>query len=199
MSQPTEQTQIENAEAEFEPLKGFESDYEIQTTFPYNIKNKKTGKIIAEGEYRQNVYPCVNLNNKIYYKHILVAKQFIENPNNLPQVDHKNRIKTDYHLDNLRWVSQSENQKNKESYKGVNYEYVDDIPDDAIVVDSYGVHKFENYYYHDNVFYFYNGIQYRKLHIIEYKNGSKCVHMTDSNGENIGVYYNKFKKQYDLL
>ena len=184
---------------EFVPLLDHD-DYEILNQFPFTIRRKDNHLEVKEHN-NQEGYPRVHLNSQTYLKHRLIALQFIPNddPELKSQVDHKNRNKADYHLDNLRWVSQSENQKNKESYKGVNYEYVDDIPDDAIVVDSYGVHKFENYYYHDNVFYFYNGIQYRKLHIIEYKNGSKCVHMTDSNGENIGVYYNKFKKQYDLL
>ena len=50
MSQSVEQPQIENVddEAEFEPLKGIENDYEIQTTYPYNIRKKKTGRILAE-------------------------------------------------------------------------------------------------------------------------------------------------------
>lgn len=212
MSQPTEQTQIENAEAEFEPLKGFESDYEIQTTFPYNIKNKKTGKIIAEGEYRQNVYPCVSLNNKIYYKHILVAKQFIENPDNLPQVDHKNRIKTDYHLDNLRFVSSSENNKNKSNYKGIQYEFIDDIPDDAIVIDFYETKterkEFEEntyYYYHDdtnNEDIFYAKITdniYKILHINTNKSGNEFISMNDINNQKVSVYINRFKHQHDLI
>ena len=188
------------ATIEFVPLKDFENDYEILSQYPFTIRKKRNHYVISEWKDYKG-YIKIKLNQKHYFKHVIIAKQFIPNddPEHKTQVDHKNRNKADYHLDNLRWVSQSENQKNKESYKGVNYEYVDEIPDESIVVDTYGAHKFENYYYHDNVFYFYNGIQYRKLLIIELKNGSKCVHMTDSNGENIGVYYNKFKKQYDLL
>ena len=202
MSQPTEQTRIENAdyEAEFEPLRGFENDYEIQTTFPYNIKNRKTGRIVAEGEYRQNVYQC--LKKKTYYKHILVAKQFIDYPDNLPQVDHKNRIKTDYHIDNLRFVSNSDNGKNKQ-YLTVNtsihYEYVDEISNDAIVADEYGNQTFENYYFHDDIFYFFIGVQYRKLYINEKKNDSLFVNMITEEGKKIHVYYNKFKRLHDLI
>ena len=40
--------------AEFVSLKGFEDDYEIQTTYPFTIKMKSNQRIIAEGDYRQN-------------------------------------------------------------------------------------------------------------------------------------------------
>ena len=212
MSQPAEQTQIEtvegtmspfasqNDEAEFEPLKDFENDYEIQTTYPYNIRKKKTGRIIAEGDRGQG-YVQVRLNRKSYYKHRLIAKQFLENPDNLPEVDHINHDRSDYHLSNLRYVSRSTNQRNRtvSTINSIIYEYVDSISDEAIVVDEYNGHDFTDYYFHDDVFYFYNGVQYRKLHINQMKNGGLYVHMQDNEGKQVNILYSKFKKLHDLI
>ena len=78
------------------------------------------------------------------------------------------------------------------------YEYVDTIPDDAMKVDTYGKHRFDNYYFYDNVFYFYTGINYRKLHINDNKWGNKWVCLISEEGINVSVMYSKFKKEHDI-
>jgi hypothetical protein len=50
---------------------------------------------------------------KTFYMHLLVAKGFIENKNNLPVVDHKNSVTCDYRIDNLRWCTYSQNNSGK--------------------------------------------------------------------------------------
>ncbi len=51
--------------------------------------------------------------------HRLVALHYIPNPDNKPCVDHINRIKKDNRVENLRWVTNSENNINKTCVGGV--------------------------------------------------------------------------------
>lgn len=51
------------------------------------------------------------------YLHKIVAELFIPNPDNKPQVDHIDTNKLNNRVDNLRWVTQSENNHNPITYK----------------------------------------------------------------------------------
>tara|TARA_R110002126_G_scaffold97397_3_gene226995 strand:- start:1732 stop:2421 length:690 start_codon:yes stop_codon:yes gene_type:complete len=54
------------------------------------------------------VTTCIDSQKRIYL-HRLLALHFIPNPNNLPMIDHRNGIRTDNKLKNLRWVTRSQN------------------------------------------------------------------------------------------
>lgn len=61
---------------------------------------------------KREPYKRLRIKKKKHFVHRLIATAFIPNPNNLPQVDHINRNKEDNRPINLRWVDNSENQKN---------------------------------------------------------------------------------------
>ena len=180
-----------------------DDDYEICTKYPYQIRRKSDQYIIAEN-IKDDGYIRCKLNRNDYYKHRLIAIQWIPNPDNLPEVDHINHIRDDNHLENLRWVTHSTNDKNRiiaTANTNIKYEYFDKIDDDAIDISDYGKHEFEFYYYveKEDSFYFYNGKQYRKLHVnIDKRSGSCFVCMNDINNKRVCVYVNKFKKLYGI-
>ena len=79
-----------------------------------DVLNISTNKIL-KGSIGENGYKYYRLskdNNKtMFYAHRLVAEHFLENPNLLPIVNHKDGNKLNNQLSNLEWVSYSENTK----------------------------------------------------------------------------------------
>ena len=129
---------------EWQELKA-DKDYQININYPHQIRKKSNQKIIKERE--NNGYIKCQLNGKAFFKHRLIAIQFIPNPDNLQFIDHINKVKADNHISNLRWISQSDNERNKTSYNGVIVEYVDELPNDVIPIHLYKGNEFENIYY----------------------------------------------------
>lgn len=70
---------------------------------PYILKGSKD----AKGYHRYSI--TVNRNKKTYKLHREVAKAFIPNPDNLPQVNHKDGNKDNNNVSNLEWVTNIEN------------------------------------------------------------------------------------------
>ena len=75
------------------------------------IRNKNTKRILREAT--QGGYKCVGLmlNNEIKNcrVHRLVAKEFIENPENKPQVNHIDKNRSNNIVSNLEWTTAKEN------------------------------------------------------------------------------------------
>ena len=109
-------------------IDGYEGYYEVSDTglvrsVDRTITAKNGNKYFHSGRYMKLTlgkgrdgtggYLVVNLRkngtSKVVQVHILVAKAFIPNPNNLPTVNHKNGNKTKNDVDNLEWVSYRDN------------------------------------------------------------------------------------------
>lgn len=72
----------------------------------------KKGKILNEkdnGHGYKSVHLTVNRQTEDKYIHRLVAQAFLDNPNNCPEVNHKDENKSNNCLDNLEWCTSKYN------------------------------------------------------------------------------------------
>lgn len=83
-----------------------------------NVRIIETERLLRFSVHGKGYY-CVRLapvfdgyTKKSFDVHRLVAKAFIDNPNDYKQVDHINKDKTDNRVENLRWVTNQMNQLN---------------------------------------------------------------------------------------
>ena len=91
-------------------------------------------------------YMTVKIDGKNYRVHRLVAGCFLPNPKDLPQVDHISRDKKANFVENLRWATNSDNNRNTSKNDRVNARG--------------GTHRYEDY----RLFCRERNARYRKTH-----------------------------------
>jgi hypothetical protein len=101
-------------DTEFICIKGYENLYKIN----------KNGDIYSCW-FQRNMTPLINKDGYKYitlkkegkrtkgFIHRLLGKQYIDNPDNKPEIDHIDRNKLNNSLENLRWVTRVENRRNR--------------------------------------------------------------------------------------
>ena len=78
------------------------------------IYSDKSGELIELKQYPKTygyLYVVLRQNNKRKYLrvHRVIASTFLDNPNNLPEVNHKDEDKTNNRVNNLEWCDSSYN------------------------------------------------------------------------------------------
>ena len=91
-------------------IKGYEGLYKITKDGQvWSVRSKKFiyRDLTMHGYYQVKL--CVKKVRKNMSVHRLVALAYLPNPENKPQVNHKNGVKTDNHVNNLEWMTEKEN------------------------------------------------------------------------------------------
>ena len=102
-------------------MSGYEQWVEIEGCSEYYISNYGNVKNLNKGRISTHLKPTVDNgylsvtltplteDRKVTRVHRLVANHFVPNPDNLPVVNHINGRKSDNSIENLEWVTQTEN------------------------------------------------------------------------------------------
>ena len=104
---------------EWRPVVGYEGLYEVSNigrvrSLDRYVKGKgksyflHKGRVLSPG-MKPEGYLVVRLQRRTFYIHRLVTEAFIPNPDNLPEVNHKDEDKTNNRVENLEWCNHKYN------------------------------------------------------------------------------------------
>lgn len=99
----------------YKDIKDLEGKYQVSNFGNIlSLNYRKTGraellKLVTTHKSYLKVGLYINGKKKIFFVHRLVAETFIPNPDNLPQVNHKDENKQNNSVDNLEWCTNEYN------------------------------------------------------------------------------------------
>ena len=184
----------------FQPLRDFEDSYEIEIDPPHRIRRIGSDRFVTPYLHRASGYMCVRLNDGIYKLHRILAKHFLPNPDDLPEIDHIDRDKTNNSIENLRWISRSENLRNRGQYTRQRPEYLTTPPNDITEIRT-----FNDVEYEENKYFFCFEDDIVVMRINDHKwlllaqtsqNGYLRINMKDTNGRNHQICMHKLIRHF---
>lgn len=93
-------------------------DYNYEASSEGQIRNISTGRILKQRIDKRSGYRIIDIKidkkNKTFKSHRLIAETFLGEGEDGYNVDHINRVRDDNRVKNLRWVTPSENNLNRE-------------------------------------------------------------------------------------
>ena len=138
-----------------------------------NKRKREMGNTLPNGYIQVGL--SHNGRTKFRYIHHLVMENFGEPcPEGCSEIDHKNHIRDDNRIENLRYVSKSDNNKNTSKYRDDVFEHFEKIPcereEEIIPITEYAGHEFLDLFYCNGEFYINTNVSFKRLHIKSFNN-----------------------------
>ena len=138
----------------YKPILGLDGYFAGSDGKIYSQKSK--GFLALKPYTNKSGYYIISIKRHTFILHRLVAQTFIPNPDNLPEVNHKNGVKTDNNIKNLEWCTRLENTRHsfrelgrKSSMTGrigkksPYSKIIQQIKDDKVIKEFFGAHDVE--------------------------------------------------------
>lgn len=92
---------------EWRPVAGYDGYFVSNTGLIKSFKRKKPHNLryVTKDDGYLRVYLCKKGKTKAFYVHRIVASAFVDNPQNLPFINHKDECKTNNNASNLEWCT----------------------------------------------------------------------------------------------
>lgn len=178
----------------YETLK-LDGRYAISPEYPYEIIYRSTNRVIKVST-SYNEYKTVNIGGNTYGLHKVIAMQWLENPNNYKEVNHKDGNRSNNQLENLEWISHSENLKQRPKFTRRNYEFIDELPETAVPLGKYKDVEYDRYYFDydsEKLIIKSKNDRYRYVNFSNNR-GKQQATLTDKDGKTHSVFWTKFLK-----